>query len=177
MRKWVRRLSCVFLTLLLLALLGGFTYEQVGRARDASQLPMRIGQGVDIGGRTLNLYCSGQGTPAVILEGGGNSPGYAMASLQSKMAVFTRACWYDRAGVGWSDPPSSPRTSASVASDLHEALQRAGVLPPYVMAGGSVGGEYVRIYTGRYPTDVAGFGLVDSASPDMREPDFALAPV
>jgi len=176
MRKWVRRVACVFLTLAVLALLGGFAYEQVGRARDASQLPTRIGQGVDIGGRTLNLYCSGEGTPAVILEGGGNSPGYAMASLQSKIAESTRACWYDRAGVGWSDPPSSPRTSATVASDLHEALHRAGVLPPYVMAGGSVGGEYVHVYTARYPSDVAGLVLIDSAVPDMHEPDFYLAP-
>jgi hypothetical protein len=123
MRKWVRRLSFAFLTLVGLALLGGFTYEQVGRARDASQFPTRTGQAADIGGRTLNLYRSGEGTPTVILEGGGNSPGYAMASLQSKIAESTRACWYARAGVGWSDPPLSPRTSASVASDLHEAWQ------------------------------------------------------
>ena len=81
MRKWVRRISYVFLTLLVLALLGGFTYEQVGRARDASQLPPRVGQAVDIGGRTLNLYCSGQGTPTVILETGGNSPGYSLLRL------------------------------------------------------------------------------------------------
>src|ERR1700732_1839875 len=83
----------------------------------------------------------------------------------------------DRAGVGWSDPPSSPRTSASVASDLHEALQRAGVLPPYVMVGGSVGGEYVRIYTAHYPTDVAGLVLVDCPSPAESEADLALARV
>jgi pimeloyl-ACP methyl ester carboxylesterase len=44
------------------------------------------------------------------------------------------------------------------------------------MVGGSVGAEYVRIYTARYPTDVAGLVLVDSPSPDMREPDFQLAP-
>lgn len=177
MRKWVRRIAYLILTLLVLALLGGFTYEQVGRARDASQLPPRVGQAVDIGGRSLNLYCSGQGTPTVILEPGGNSPGYSWLVLQAKMAAFTRACWYDRAGVGWSDPPTSPRTSASIASDLHEALHRAGVLPPYVMAGGSVGGEYVHIYTAHYPTDVAGLVLIDSATPDMHEPDFALAPI
>lgn len=177
MRKWVRRISYVFLTLLLLALLVGFTYEQVGRARDASQLPPRVGQAVDIGGRTLNLYCSGQGTPTVILEPGGNSPGYAQLLLQSKIAAFTRACWCDRAGVGWSDPPSSPRTSASIVSDLHEALERAGVLTPYVMAGGSVGGEYVHIYTARYPSDVAGLVLIDSAVPDQHEPDFMLSPL
>jgi pimeloyl-ACP methyl ester carboxylesterase len=152
MRRWVRRISYAFLTLVVLALLGGFTYEQIGGAWDASRLPTRIGQAVDIGGRTLNLYCSGEGRPTVILETGGNSPGYAWLLLRSKMAVFTRACWYDRAGVGWSDPPSSPRTSATVASDLHEALHRAGVLPPYVMAGGSVGANtftYIRRATPR----------------------------
>lgn len=177
MRKWVQRISYVLLTLVVLALLGGFTYEQIGRARDVSQLPARIGQAVDIGGRTLNLNCSGQGTPTVILEPGGNSPGYAQLLLQSKMARFTRTCWYDRAGVGWSDPPPSPRTSASIVSDLHDALQRAGVLPPYVMAGGSVGGEYVHIYTARYPSDVAGLVLIDSSVPDMHEPDFMLSPL
>jgi len=93
------------------------------------------------------------------------------------MAEFTRTCWYDRAGVGWSDPPPTPRTSASIVSDLHEALHRAGVPPPYVMAGGSVGGEYVHIYTARYPTDVAGLVLIDSSVPDMHEPDFALSPL
>src|SRR5579864_2500732 len=177
MRRWLRRISYVFLILLVLALLAGFTYEQIGRVRDASQLPTRVGQAVDIGGRTLNLFCSGQGTPTVILEPGGNSPGYAQLPLQSKMATFTRACWYDRAGVGWSDPPSSPRTSASIVSDLHEALHRAGILPPYVMAGASVGGEYVHIYAAHYPSDVAGLVLIDSSVPDMHEPDYALSPL
>jgi pimeloyl-ACP methyl ester carboxylesterase len=177
MRKWVRRTAFAFLALLVLTLLAGFTYEQVGRARDASQLPPRVGLAVDIGGRTLNLYCSGQGSPTVILENGGNSPGYSELTLQSKMAAFTRTCWYDRAGIGWSDAPSSPRTSASITSDLHEALHRAGILPPYVLVGSSVGGEYVQIYTARYPTDVAGLVLVDSATPDMREPDFYLSPL
>jgi pimeloyl-ACP methyl ester carboxylesterase len=42
------------------------------------------------------------------------------------------------------------------------------------MAGGSVGGEYVHIYAARYPSDVAGLVLIDSAVPDMHEPDFYL---
>ena len=174
MRKWVRRLSFALLTLLGLALLGGFAYEQVGRARDASQLPPRIGQAVDIGGRTLNLYCSGEGSPAVILESGGNEPGYSWSWVQPKIADFTRACWYDRAGVGWSDPPPSPRSSASITSDLHETLQRAGVPPPYILVGASIGGEYARVYTAHYPSDVAGLVLVDSTHPDQQEPAFML---
>ena len=159
----------------LLLLLTGFIYEQIGRAREASRLPPRIGKSVDVGGHTLNLYCSGEGSPTVVLEAGGNEPGYAWSSEQTKLAKVTRACWYDRAGVGWSDPPPSPRTSATVTSDLHEMLSRAGVPQPYVLVGASIGGEYARIYTSRYPHDVAGLVLVDSSHPDQQEPPFMLS--
>jgi len=174
-RRWISRIAAALFGLVLVVLLTGFTYEQIGRARDASRLPPRIGQAVDVGGRTLNLYCSGEGSPTVVLEAGGNEPGYAWNSEQTKLANVTRTCWYDRAGVGWSDPPQSPRTSATVISDLHEMLSRAGVPPPYVLVGASIGGEYARVYTGRYPHDVAGLVLVDSSHPDQQEPPFMLS--
>jgi pimeloyl-ACP methyl ester carboxylesterase len=173
---WISRIVGALFGLVLLVLLAGFTYEQIGRSHDASRLPQRIGRAIDIVGRTLNLYCSGKGSPTVIFETGGNGPGYEWASIQTKLANFTRACWYDRAGVGWSDPPQRPRTSATVVSDLHEALSRAGIPPPYVLVGASIGGEYARIYTSRYPHDVAGLVLVDSAHPDQQEPAFMLSP-
>ncbi len=175
LRWWGSRIAAWLFGLVLLVLLTGFIYEQVGRAMDASRLPPRIGKAVDVGGRTLNLYCSGEGSPTIIFEAGGNEPGYAWTSLQSKLANITRACWYDRAGVGWSDPPQSPRTSATVISDLHEGLSRAGVPPPYVLVGASIGGEYARIYTSRYPHDVAGLVFVDSSHPDQQEPAFMLS--
>jgi pimeloyl-ACP methyl ester carboxylesterase len=174
-RRWISRIAAALFGLVLLVLLTGFTYEQIGRARDASQLPPRIGQAVDVGGRTLNLYCSGEGGPTVVLEAGGNEPGYVWNSEQTKLANVTRTCWYDRAGVGWSDPPPSPRSSASVVTDLHEMLSRAGVPPPYVLVGASIGGEYARVYTSRYPHDVAGLVLVDSSHPDQQEPPFMLS--
>jgi pimeloyl-ACP methyl ester carboxylesterase len=176
LRRWTSRIVTVLFGLLLLALLAGFTYEQIGRNRDINRLPQRMGQAVDIGGRRLNLYCSGEGSPTVILETGGNGPGYEWRSVQTKVANFTRACWYDRAGVGWSDPPQGPRTSATVVSDLHEVLGRAAVPPPYVLVGASIGGEYTRIYTSRYPREVAGLVFVDSSHPDQHEPSFMLSP-
>ena len=99
-RRWFLRITFTFLGLVLLVALSGFTYEQIGRAKDASRMPPRIGQAIDIGGRTLNLYCSGEGSPTVILETGGNEPGYSWAPVEPRIASFTRACWYDRAGVG-----------------------------------------------------------------------------
>jgi len=81
-----------------------------------------------------------------------------------------------RAGVGWSDPPFAPRTSTSIANELHELLHRAGVAPPYVLVGSSIGGEYARVFTAKYPTEVAGLVLVDSSHPDQNEPPRAKGP-
>lgn len=152
----------------------GFTYEQLGRNRDA-QHPFRIGHAVDIGSRTLNIDCSGDGSPTVILlpTRFGGYEGYS--KVRPEVAKFTRVCWYDRAGEGWSDTPSSPPTSSSITNDLHELLRRASIPGPYILVGHSIGGDFARIYAGHFPAEVAGLVLVDSANPDQKEPPIMLA--
>src|SRR5438270_11681268 len=99
-----------------IGLVSGLLYEQAQRARDRERFP-QVGRSVDIGGRMLNLYCSGAGQPAVILESGakwplssavrepktifsngGPRPGYSWVSIQRALATVTTVCWYDRAG-------------------------------------------------------------------------------
>jgi pimeloyl-ACP methyl ester carboxylesterase len=175
----VRRLRKTILKSIVLVvvavLFSGIVYEQVGRWKDRKHIP-QIGRSVDIGGRTLNIYCLGTGSPTVIFESGGAGPGLGWESIQSEIAKFTQACWYDRAGEGWSDPGPFPRTSAGIAKDLHELLKRAGVPPPYVLTGASFGGLNSRVYNGLYPNEVAGMVLVDSAHEDelQRAPKFYL---
>jgi pimeloyl-ACP methyl ester carboxylesterase len=153
----------------------GFLYEEVGRRRDREDLP-QVGRSIDIGGRTLNISCSGEGRPAVILESAGG-PGYVWTAIQKQIAEFSTACWYDRAGEGWSDPGPYPRTGVNIAGDLHELLLRSELPPPYVLVGYSFGGLIVRIYNGAHPNEVAGMVLVDSAYEDepQRAPKFYLA--
>jgi pimeloyl-ACP methyl ester carboxylesterase len=159
----------------LIAGLGGATYEQIGERRDRIQLP-QIGRSVDIGGRNMNIFCSGEGSPAVILESGAGEPGYSWSGIQPDIAKFTETCWFDRAGEGWSDPGPFPRTSAAMSADLHQLLHGAGVTPPYVLVGHSLGGLNARVYNGMYPDDVAGAVLVDAAHEDepKRAPAFML---
>jgi pimeloyl-ACP methyl ester carboxylesterase len=154
----------------------GSVYEQIGRQQDRERLP-QIGRSVDIGGRSLNIFCSGAGSPAVVFESPGAGPGLIWEPIQTEIAKFTKACWYDRAGEGWSDPGPYPRTSAAIASDLHELLKRASVPPPFVLVGASFGGLNARVYNGRYPQEVAGMVLVDSSHEDEpeRAPKFYLA--
>jgi len=114
----------------------------------------------------------------VIFEaGGGGYGGYGWRVAQSGVAKFTRACWYDRAGEGWSDRPISVRNSSLIANDLHMVLQQIKVNEPVVLLGHSIGGEYIRIYTATFPSDVAGLVLADSTHPDQREPAIMLSPV
>jgi pimeloyl-ACP methyl ester carboxylesterase len=172
----LKKRSKVTLVVMATLLVSGVIYEQVGRRRDKSRLP-QIGKSVNIGGRSLNIFCSGTGAPAVVFESGGDGPGLEWQSIQSQVAAFTQACWYDRAGIGWSDPGPYPRTSAAIALDLHDLLKRAGIPPPYVLAGASFGGLNSRVYNGLFPQEVAGMVLIDSAHEDepTRAPKFYLA--
>ncbi len=159
--------------LLILALvLAGMLYEQIGERRDKTRY-QQIGRSVDIGGRTLNIYCSGEGYPAVIFESGGHTAGYSWIGIQPEVAKFTRACWYDRPGYGWSDPGPSPRTLTAIANDLHTLLHAATLPGPYVLVGATAGAFHVRVYNGLYPSEVAGAVLIHASDPDVfaHEPE------
>jgi pimeloyl-ACP methyl ester carboxylesterase len=119
----------------------------------------------DVGGHRLHLNCTGTGSPTVVLASGlgGSSP--LWARITDGTAATTRVCAYDRAGQGWSDDAPAPQDAAAVAGDLHALLAAAGESGPYVLAGHSTGGVYALAYAARYPEQVAGLVLLDSASP------------
>ncbi len=154
-------LTCFFLMLMLV----GVIYEQIGRRQDRKRYP-QIGRSVDIGGRKLNIFCSGEGAPAVIFDSGGHTAGYSWISIQPEIAKLTRACWYDRASYGWSDPAPSSRAPRAVANDLHALLRAAPVAPPYILVGATFAAFHVRVYNGLYPDEVAGAVLIEASDPD-----------
>ena len=159
------RAKTVAITLAVLVI-AGVVYERVGEWRDRRLAP-QVGSSVDIGGRSLNIYCSGEGSPTVILEGNWGSPGYMWMPIQRQIAQFTRACWYDRAGYGWSDEGPFPNHSDSIARDLHRLLIAGHVPGPYILAAHSMGAFHARVYRGFYPNEVAALVLIDPMNEDM----------
>ena len=157
-RAWL--LNPVLVVLVLLALGGG--YERVSQSI-APAVAMR-GRLVDVGPYRLHLECTGSRGPTVILEPGGGGSAASMGLIAPAVARDSRVCVYDRAGRGWSDPAASPPDGAQIATDLHWLLNRAHVPGPYVLAGHSFGGLYVRTYAAKYPGEVAGLVLVDSTA-------------
>ena len=127
-------------------------------------------------GRRLNLYCLGEGTPTVVFEAGQVSETDAWARVQPAIAAHARACSYDRAGLGYSDPSRRPGDSANIVDDLHRLLKAASINPPYILVGHSLGGMHVRLYADTYLDEVAGMVLVDSAEETWRENWWRLDP-
>ncbi len=156
-RRWL--LYPVIAVMALASVSGG--YETVREHLDASAYPM-TGQLVDVGGHRLHLQCTGSGTPTVVLQPGGGDMSSAMGWIAPAVAAHTRVCVYDRAGRGWSDPADATQDGEQIAIDMHTLLHRARVPGPYVLAGHSFGGLYVRIFAARYPNEVAGMVLIDS---------------
>jgi pimeloyl-ACP methyl ester carboxylesterase len=157
-RAWL--LNPVLVILVLFALAGA--YETIGHST-APAVAMR-GQLVDVGPYRLHLECTGSRGPTVILEPGGGGSAASMGLIAPAVARDSRVCVYDRAGRGWSDFAASPPDGAQIATDLHRLLARAHVPGPYVLAGHSFGGLYVRIYAAKYPREVAGLVLIDSTA-------------
>ena len=121
---------------------------------------------VDIGGRKLNLFCSGTGSPTVVFESPSGGAGWEWWAVQTKVAARTRACVYDRAGFGFSDPSPRPADAENAVDDLHALLQAAGVVPPYVLVGNSFGGGAAELFTWRHPAEVSGLVLVEPMHED-----------
>jgi pimeloyl-ACP methyl ester carboxylesterase len=149
----------------------GAIYQSAASASDLKKYPPP-GKLYAMGDRQSHLYCTGEGSPTVILEGGAGSPSTTWFMVQEKVAEFTRVCSYDRPGFGWSEPASGPLSSNQVAANLHGLLEVAGIPGPYVLVGHSAGGVYVRAYASQYPSEVLGMVLVDSSheSQNLRFP-------
>ncbi len=123
--------------------------------------PAPLGKLVNVGGRKLHLYCTGEGHPTVVLESGAGSFSVDWALVQPEVAKMTRVCSYDRAGYGWSDPGPEWDTVEQVTHDLDAVLKNGGEHPPYVLVGQSIAGLFVLWYQHEHPDQVAGIVLVD----------------
>ena len=56
-----------------------------------------------------------------------------------------------------------------MAEELHALLHNAGIPPPYILVGHSMGGYNVRVFASLYRTEVGGMVLVDASHPDQEK--------
>jgi pimeloyl-ACP methyl ester carboxylesterase len=142
----------------------GAVYQIIGTLRDRRRF-VPPGRLVRFDKRRMHIHVIGEGTPTVVFESGMGASSPSWTQVQREVAQFSRAVSYDRAGHGWSDATSEPRTARQIAKELHALLNAAGVPGPYVLVGHSFGGYVVRAFADLYRHDVVGMVLVDSIHP------------
>jgi pimeloyl-ACP methyl ester carboxylesterase len=133
---------------------------------DDMRLTPPPGNLIDIGGRRLHLHCQGTDGLPVVFDAALGASSLSWTHVAPAVAGFARACVYDRAGFGWSDPGPLPRTVPRIVDELRRLLAAAGIAPPYVLVGHSFGGLTARLFAHEHRQEVAGIVLLDPAYPE-----------
>ena len=128
---------------------------------------------VDIGGYRLHLYCIGEGLPTVIFDSGAFDSLQQWSRVQPQVGSITRACSFDRAGLGWSDSSFQVPSFRHNAEDLRKLLLAARVPGPYILVGHSNGGLDVQDFAHSHTGSIVGMVLDDSVYADetLRFPE------
>jgi pimeloyl-ACP methyl ester carboxylesterase len=175
MTRWTRTAKA--LCILSMSLSCGAPVQPAASVRSSvssTHLPARPAAGrrkgtfderVDVGGFKLRIHCKGEGTPLVVFDSGLGQGSEAWARVLPPVATFTRACAYDRASRGQSDPAQVPHSNRQMARELYALLTNSAQAGPYVLVGHSMGGTNVQLFLDEHEASVAGMILID-ASPE-----------
>jgi pimeloyl-ACP methyl ester carboxylesterase len=119
-----------------------------------------------VGDQNLHIEMFGESGPTIVFEAGLGNDTSTWRLVAASVAKFARVVLYDRAGLGQSMPLSknSAITADDAAANLHKLLTAADIRPPYILVGHSLGGLYVQMFARKYPSEVSGIVLLDSAS-------------
>jgi pimeloyl-ACP methyl ester carboxylesterase len=164
----MRRMIGLSAALVAFLVLAGTTYQGVATALERHRFE-RPGGLVDAGGHQLHIYCTGQGSPIVILEAATGSMSSAWGWIQPEVAKTTRVCSYDRAGLGWSEAGDGVYVPSRVPEELRVLLDRANEIGPIVLVGHEQGALFARLYAARFANDTAALVLVNDPM-EVRTP-------
>ncbi len=120
---------------------------------------------------------AGQGGTTVVLQSGLGDGKDAWKRIFLPLARNGTVFIYDRPGYGDTPATRAPRDPCSVAEEERRLLQAAGMKPPYILVGHSIGGLYQYAFASLYPSEVAGVVLLDPTHPRHWERMRTDAPV
>lgn len=117
----------------------------------------------------LEYVISGEGEPAVVLFNGAGVALDGWRALYPRIESLGTVVAWNRFGMEGSDTLERVQSGALVIAAVRELLLYAGVKPPYVLVGHSLGGLYANLFARLHPLEVAGMLLLEATHPRDHE--------
>ena len=128
-----------------------------------SSLPQS--RSVRVDGIPMAYNQQGQGSPTIVLEAGLGDDMTSWREVMQPLSSISTVVAYNRAGYAPSGYRDRSRAPAQVVDELRKLLGSAGLKPPYILVGHSLGGVYMLDYAQRYPEEVEGLVLIETRHP------------
>jgi len=144
----------------ILILLIGATYQGITTAIERRRYP-HPGRMVRATDHQLHIYCTGEGSPTVVLEAPATGMSGAWGRVQDALDDSTRVCSYDRSGLGWSEWGPRPYDPARVPQELEALLRNSHERAPYVVVGHGLGAAFAQVFASTYPAETRAVVLID----------------
>jgi pimeloyl-ACP methyl ester carboxylesterase len=117
----------------------------------------------------LEYVISGTGQPTIVLLNGAGVTLEGWRAMYPEIEKFGTVFAWNRFGVKGSDEPRLAQTGAVVVASLRELLAYAGLQPPYVLVGHSLGGLHANLFARLYPKEVAAVLFLEATHPRDQE--------
>lgn len=114
----------------------------------------------------VRCVVSGRGAPPIVLINGAGVTLDGWRALYPAIESLGTVFAWNRFGVRGSDPPREAQTGRTVVATLRELLRDAGLRPPYLLVGHSLGGLHANLFARLHPGEVAGALLLEATHPD-----------
>jgi pimeloyl-ACP methyl ester carboxylesterase len=117
----------------------------------------------------LEYVVSGQGSPAIVLFNGAGVTLAGWRALYPRIESLGKVVAWNRFGLIGSDAAERVQSGAVVIASVRELLGYAGIDPPYVLVGHSLGGLYANLFARLHPAEVAGVLMLEATHPRDHE--------
>jgi len=146
----------------------GFFFQLYSSYNDTQRFSPN-GNLIDIGGFKLHAQKFGEGNTTIVFDAGMGDGLLAWNKVIPDISMVAKVFAYDRAGLGWSEKSPNSRTSSQIVEELYLLLEKANVEGPLILVGHSFGGLNMQLFAKKYPDDVVGLILVDSANENEKD--------
>ncbi|MTK09410.1 MAG: alpha/beta hydrolase [Hungatella sp.] len=138
-----------------------------------------IGKTIDIDGKHMQAYVTGQGEKTIVLLSGLGtaSPIADFMPLADRLSTDYKVVILEYFGYGFSDTTKAERSNENIVNEIRTALNQLEIKGPYILMPHSISGIYSMYYAIKYPDEVEAIIGIDESVPNQtkvsKDPDMS----